>query len=219
MNREIRTTGDGSHTLYVQELDEPYHSMYGSIQESSHVFIEEGLLQIKDNTIRILECGLGTGLNLLLTLAKAGKQRKKVYYHAVEKYPLTADEYRILNFESFIADAPPESLFSIHEGPWDQPFELAGHFTLFKERADFRNMDPNGSFDLVYYDAFAPNKQPSLWSEQVFSSIYSLMNPGAILVTYTSKGAVRRTLTTCGFKVEKVPGPPGKREMIRATRR
>lgn len=219
MKREIRTTGDGSHTLYVHELDEPYHSIHGSIQESSHVFIEMGLHQIEGNTIRILECGLGTGLNLLLTLIATNKKMRKVYYHAVEKYPLDPDEYRILNFESIVTDSSPESLLRIHEGPWGLPFKLGDHFTVVKERSDFRKMDPNGSFDLVYFDAFAPNKQPAVWSEQVFSKIFSLMNPGAVLVTYTSKGTVRRTLNTCGFKVEKVPGPPGKREMIRATRR
>lgn len=219
MNREIRTTGDGSHTFYVHELDEPYHSIHGSIQESSHVFIEMGLQHIEGNTFRILECGLGTGLNLLLTLIESYRQRRQIYYHAAEKYPLDPDEYRVLNFESILTDASPDSLLRIHEGPWNQPFKLADHFTVFKEQSDFRNMDPIGLFDLVYFDAFAPNKQPALWSEKVFSKIFSLMNPGAVMVTYTSKGTVRRTLTTCGFNVEKVPGPPGKREMIRATRR
>lgn len=219
MNRTIRTTGDGSHTLYVHELDEPYHSIHGSIQESSHVFIDKGFNQIQGSSIRILECGLGTGLNLLLTLIESLKRRMNVYYHAVEKYPLDHHEYHMLNFESMLTDVSPESLLRIHEGPWGRPFKLGDQFTVFKERSDFRKMDPSGLFDLVFFDAFAPDKQPAVWSEQVFSKIFSLMSPGAVLVTYTSKGTVRRTLKTCGFMVEKVEGPPGKREMIRATRR
>ncbi|MGW8315103.1 MAG: tRNA (5-methylaminomethyl-2-thiouridine)(34)-methyltransferase MnmD [Bacteroidales bacterium] len=219
MRREIKITGDGSHTLYVHELDEPYHSIHSSIQESRHVYIEEGYKKVNIDPIRILECGFGTGLNLLLTLEEATRSGKSIYYHTVEKYPLTPDEYRLLNFESFLSGIPHQSLFSIHQGPWDQPFMLGDHFTVYKERADFRKMVPKGPFDLVYFDAFAPDKQPELWNEAVFSRIYKVLNPGAILVTYTSKGAVRRTLTSCGYSIEKVPGPPGKREMIRAGKR
>jgi tRNA U34 5-methylaminomethyl-2-thiouridine-forming methyltransferase MnmC len=219
MKREFRITGDGSHTMYVHELDEPYHSLHGSIRESSHVYIEEGYKKVKKDPIRILECGFGTGLNLLLTMESAAIEGKTVYFHTVEKYPLSPDEYLLLNFESLLPGIPPQSLSGIHEGPWDQPFMARDQFTVFKERADFRKMDPVGPFDLVYFDAFAPDKQPALWSEAIFSVVYQLMSHGAILVTYTSKGAVRRTLTSCGFGVEKIPGPPGKREMVRAYKR
>ena len=219
MRRELRITGDGSHTLYVPELDEPYHSVHGSIQESRHVYINEGFRKTSGDNLRILECGFGTGLNLLLTMEAARTEVKKVFYHAVEKYPLAPEEYVHLNFGSLVAGLPPHTLTSIHDGPWNRPFIPGDSFTVFKELADFRNMAPKGTFDLVYFDAFAPDKQPDLWSTKVFSKIFELMNPRAILVTYTSKGSVRRTLSSCGFSVEKLPGPPGKREMIRASKR
>lgn len=219
MKRELRITGDGSHTLYVPGLDEPYHSIHGSIQESRHVYIDEGYRKTIGDNLRILECGFGTGLNLLLTMEAAKTDKRKIFYHTVEKYPLAPEEYGQLNFGSLIAGLPPHTLASIHDGPWNRPFNTGDSFTVFKEPADFRDMAPKGTFDLVYFDAFAPEKQPDLWTIKVFSKIYELVNPKAILVTYTSKGSVRRTLSSCGFSVEKVPGPPGKREMIRASRR
>jgi tRNA U34 5-methylaminomethyl-2-thiouridine-forming methyltransferase MnmC len=125
----------------------------------------------------------------------------------------------MLNFEKVIADNPKGRLLQMHEAPWDVNFALTENFLIHKEKADFRSMNPNGKFDLVYFDAFAPAKQPHLWTVEIFSKLYNLMNPEAILVSYTSKGSVRRALTYCGFKVVKLPGPPGKWEMIRATKR
>ena len=218
VNRELRITEDGSHTIYLKDLDEPYHSIHGSIQESMHVFINQGFQLIEHSPIHILELGLGTGLNILLTLAISGNRRMEVNYHAVEKYPLSPKEFKVLNFEQFIPDLPEGSLLAIHEGPWEQDFNISGNFRLYKELADIRSMVPIGKYDLVYFDAFAPDKQPELWGEEVFSRIANSMNPGAILVTYAAKGSVRRTMKACGLQVEKVPGPPGKREMIRACR-
>jgi tRNA U34 5-methylaminomethyl-2-thiouridine-forming methyltransferase MnmC len=218
VNRELRITEDGSHTIYLRDLDEPYHSIHGSIQESMHVFINQGFNLVGRSPIRILEIGLGTGLNILLTLAESEKRRVEVSYHAVEKYPLVPREFKSLNFEQFIPDVASGSLMAIHERPWGQDIMLSGNFTLFKELADIRDMIPNKTFDLVYFDAFAPDKQPELWNENVFRKVAGCMKPGAILVTYAAKGSVRRTMKACGFLVEKVPGPPGKREMIRARR-
>jgi len=218
MNRELRITEDGSHTVFFKDLDEPYHSIHGAIQESWHVFIEQGFLQLRQTSVRILEVGLGTALNLLLTVFSSEEKGTEVYYHAVEKYPLQPDEYNQLNFNKFFQGHGSEWLSVIHDAAWDKEVRITNWFTIFKERSDARAMKPMGIFDLVYFDAFAPDKQPELWSEEVFSMLAHLMNPGAILVTYAAKGSVRRTLQGCGFQVEKVPGPPGKREMIRARR-
>lgn len=218
MEREIRVTGDGSHTLYVNSLDEPYHSIHGALQESKHVFIEQGLRQVSFSPVRILEIGFGTGLNLLLTLEYSLEKGIEVYYHTVEKYPLSPVEYLKLNYTGYLHTASPDQFEKIHQAPWDISFEIGNHFRIYKEHADFRNMEPKGTFDLVYFDAFAPDKQPELWDAPIFRKVYELMVPGGILVTYTAKGSVRRTLGSCGFEVSKVPGPPGKREMIRAKR-
>lgn len=218
MKRSVRLTEDGSHTLYQSELDEPYHSMHGAIQESMHVFINQGFHCINKVGVHILEIGFGTGLNLLLTLRESVKKGISVHYHAVEKYPIIPAEYTKLNYESVIEGLPKGILQKIHTAPWDQTVNLVGNFSLRKELSDFRSMSPEGIFDLVYFDAFAPDKQPELWSPKVFSGIAKLTKPGALLLTYSSKGSVRRTLSGSGFQVNKLPGPPGKREMIRAER-
>jgi tRNA U34 5-methylaminomethyl-2-thiouridine-forming methyltransferase MnmC len=218
MKRSLRLTEDGSHTLYLSELDEPYHSMHGAIQESRHVFIRQGFSQLSKSKLRILELGMGTGLNLILSLLEASKKGIEVHYHAVEKYPLIPAEYASLNYETLLKGLPEGILQKIHNAPWGIKVDLNSSFSMYKEQTDFRSMNPEGAFDLVYFDAFAPDKQPELWSTEVFSVISGLTIPGAILVTYSSKGIVRRVLKACGFQVLKVAGPPGKREMIRAQR-
>jgi tRNA U34 5-methylaminomethyl-2-thiouridine-forming methyltransferase MnmC len=219
MERELRITEDGSHTLYLPEMNEPYHSVHGAVRESLHVFIGHGFLSMDKPSLSILEIGFGTGLNALLTLSEAGRRGVKVRYHTVEKYPLDYEEYSRINFEKFIPGISPGSLMKLHEAPWGEATPVSENFTLTKELNDFRTMDPRGPFDLVYFDAFAPQKQPHLWTETVFKRVAEVVIHGGLLVTYTSKGSVRRTLISCGFDVEKVPGPPGKREMIRASRR
>ena len=217
MKRELRKTEDGSHTLYVPELDEAYHSIHGAVQESLHVFIAHGLSTIREPRISILEIGFGSGLNALLSLAEAQRRDLEVNYHSIEKYPLDHHEYSLLNFEDYVHGTRPGLLMKIHEAPWGEAVRISDHFTLTKEKSDVRSFIPKGPYDLVYFDAFAPQKQPQLWTEQVFSSIGRALKPGAVLVSYTSKGSVRRALISCQFDVKKVPGPPGKREMIRAT--
>jgi len=218
MERSLRLTKDGSHTLYVDQLDEPYHSIHGALQESMHVFIKQGLQTVSKSPLRILEIGFGTGLNALLTLWFARQSNQEVQYYAVEKYPLIREEYTQLNFENLLEGLPKGSLDRMHESPWGKAVELSDGFTLFKEQADFRSMHPFGAFDLVYFDAFSPDKQPELWSTRVFSTIEKCTQKDSVLVTYSSKGVVRRTLISCGFRILKVAGPPGKREMIRAVR-
>jgi len=218
MKRVLKVTGDGSHTLYVNELDEPYHSTYGALQESRHIFINQGYHHVKKTPLHILEVGFGTGLNLLLTLQESEKDGTEVHYHGVEKYPLTPSEFMELNYEEQISGIPPGSLYHLHNEPWDKEFKMTDTFWMYKEKSDIRSMNPIGTFDLIYFDAFAPDKQPYLWSSEIFALLSQVAKPGCVMVTYSSKGSVRRALISNGFKIEKVPGPPGKREMIRAHR-
>lgn len=212
-------TEDGSHTIYVLGLEEPYHSTHGALQESMHVFIRQGLHTVNQPSVRILELGFGTGLNALLTLVESLPLDKTIYYHAVEKYPLKESEYSQLNFEKLLTQSPAGTLHQLHSCPWNKAVQISERFTLYKEEADFRLMKPPPHMNLIYFDAFSPDVQPELWKEDVIGSIGRISDPGAVLVTYSSKGVVRRALSSCGFDVEKVAGPPGKREMIRATKR
>lgn len=212
-------TEDGSHTMYVYGLDEPYHSTHGAIQESQHVFVGQGFQSMNQAYIRILEIGFGTGLNALLTLEEAHKRGVKVDYHAVEKYPLLKDEYNAINFETLVNGVQDGTFKNMHDSPWGEIIRISEDFTLYKEEADVRMMSPKGPFDLVYFDAFAPQKQAYLWTEEIFRRLSTMIKPGGVLVTYTCMGSVRRALISCGFEVNKVPGPPGKRTMIRATMR
>lgn len=218
MIRELKITEDGSHTLYVHGLDESYHSIHGAIQESTHVFINQGFKEILKSKLSILEIGFGTGLNMILTLAESEKSLIHVNYHAVEKYPLVPEEYGRLNYDHLIEGIPPGVLNEAHLAPWNKMITLRDRFTLYKELSDFRLMDPPGKYDLIYFDAFAPDKQPHLWSTEIFTKLSSVTDPGSILVSYSSRGSVRRNLEVCGFDVNKVPGPPGKWEMIVAKR-
>ena len=219
MKRELRITEDGSHTLYVPEMEESYHYVHGAIQESLHVFLGQGFLTLDKAFLNILEIGFGTGLNALLTLAEANKRDIKVRYHSIEKYPLDYVEYSQLNYEEFIEGLTPGNLMKMHESPWDETVAINDHFTLLKEKSDLREIKPQGPYDLVYFDAFDPEKQAHLWTQQVFDLISSAVKPGGVLVTYTSKGNVRRALISCQFDVKRVPGPPGKRHILRATMR
>jgi tRNA U34 5-methylaminomethyl-2-thiouridine-forming methyltransferase MnmC len=219
MKCELRITEDGSHTVYLPDLEEPYHSIHGALRESKHVYIMHGLQTVDKEHIRILEAGFGTGLNALLTLAETGRSGQSVYYHTVDKYPLDPHVYRSINHENMVEGIPPGTLTKMHEAPWGRDLRLTDHFSLYKELSDFRTMDPPGRYDLVYFDAFDPQKQPHLWTPEVFSSISRLTHTGAVLVTYSARGSVRRALESNDFHVDKVPGPPGKRDMIRATRR
>ena len=219
MKRSLTITEDGSHTMFAQGFNEPYHSMHGALRESMHVFIKQGLLTVNVRSVRILEIGFGTGLNAVLSLRAANQNKVDIYYHSIEKYPLKESEYSLLNYENFIDGLPEGTLHQMHSCPWEQAVQISKRFTLFKEKADFRTMRPPPQINLVYFDAFSPDKQPELWSSEVFGIIADTAEKGAVLVTYSAKGSVRRTLDSCGFEVRKVAGPPGKREMIRAIKR
>lgn len=213
---EIVITKDGSHSIYVQSLDEHYHSVHGAITESQHVFIEAGLKQFKNRHIRILEMGFGTGLNALLTLAETNKSNISIYYTGIEKYPLESTIIESLNYESIIDPTWKGMLKLIHDSPWQQEVLIKPEFILKKLQCDMNEMELADEFDLVYFDAFAPDKQPELWTEDLFRQIFLSMRSHSILTTYSSKSMIRHNLKAAGFRVEKIPGPPGKREMTRA---
>lgn len=213
---EIVITKDGSHTIYVQSLDEHFHSVYGAITESRHVFIEAGLNQFKNKHIRILEMGFGTGLNSLLTLAETNGTDTPIHYTGIEKYPLENTIIESLNYE-LIIDPTLKGMFKrIHDCSWQKDVLIKPDYILKKIQCDMHEIELTNEFDLVYFDAFAPEKQPELWTVDLFRKIFLSMKSQSILTTYSSKGMVRRNLKAAGFQVEKIPGPLGKREMTRA---
>ncbi|WP_205500283.1 tRNA (5-methylaminomethyl-2-thiouridine)(34)-methyltransferase MnmD [Rufibacter psychrotolerans] len=222
MNLEVRQTKDGSTTLYVPELNEHYHSVHGALQESLHVFIKMGLEATLERlpAVRLLEVGFGTGLNALLTLQHTLASKAAVQYDTLEKYPLAPEVVAQLQFDKFILNPELLDFFGpLHAAPWEQPVAVTPHFTLRKLETDLEAFAPSPeSYDLVYFDAFAPEKQPHLWTDAIFQKMYDCLAPGGTLVTYCAKGSFKRSLKTAGFTVEALPGPPGKREMTRGVK-
>lgn len=221
MERKIILTGDGSHSISVPELKVAYHSIHGAIQESLHVYINAGLYgsghSQRPGPYKILEVGLGTGLNALLTLIEAEKNNLNIYYEAIELYPLTAEEVNALNYCDQLDRPDLQSAFEkIHSCEWETVIAIKKNFVLKKIRADLTNHLTIQQFNLIYFDAFAPNAQPELWTKEIFEKMHSMLESGGVLVTYCSKGDVRRNMIAAGFEVEKLPGPPKKREMLRA---
>lgn len=208
---------DGSSTLYTAAFDQHYHSIHGAIQESMHVFLAAGLAQIDKSEVSILEMGFGTGLNALLTAVHGSD--KQISYTSLEAYPIPAETVEQLNYAKEIG-GKAEGFFSlIHTLPWEVFGAVHNTFSLKKVQVMLEQFATSDTFDLVYYDAFAPSSQPNLWTEDIFRKLFGLMNPEAVLVTYCAKGDVRRAMIASGFQVEKIPGPPGKREMLRAWKR
>lgn len=218
ISRQIITTADGSQTIFLPELNEHYHSIHGALSESMHVFIEAGLqfaLASGKKEIHLLEVGFGTGLNALLTLREAGKEKVNIFYTALEPFPLTSEIISNYNI-SQINEIQPGWFSLLHAAPpniWTT-IENYFHFRKITERLEDISFDT--TFDLVYFDAFGPRAQPEIWSADNFKKIFAAMNPDGILVTYCSKGEVRRTMQAVGFTVTKLSGPRGKREMVRA---
>lgn len=216
---KLEQTADGSYTLYVPELDEHYHSVKGALTESQHIFIDMGLKHSPVSEPRILEIGLGTGLNCLLTLMTAEETHRKIHYTGIERYPLDEETIRKLDYPSIIGKGHAEDYLAIHQAPWGKDTELSPWFTLHKIEGDFTRYAFEKGYDLIYFDAFAPEKQPEMWEQSLFDGLYRALNDGGILTTYCAKGVVRRMLQTSGFKVERLAGPPGgKREILRATK-
>mgnify|MGYP002778386764 CR=1 FL=1 len=221
MDRKIILSADGSHTVQLPEEGITYHSHHGAVQESRHVFLQAGLHYLIDKKlftgtpIHIFEMGFGTGLNALLTSLEAEKLALPVYYTAVETAPLTTNEASLLNYPAVVGDA---TVFEkLHQAAWNEAATIHPYFTVHKHLQPLQTFSTTQRFHGIYYDAFAPGAQPELWTEAVFKKLFDLMQPGGVLVTYCAKGVVRRTLQAAGFTVEKIPGPPGKREIVRAT--
>jgi len=214
----IFVTQDGSHSIQSAQYGVSYHSKYGAVQESQHVFLSAGLhpKMLEQAEVQVLETGLGTGLNALLTRLEADRRQLPVYYTALEAYPITTEQARSLNYPEQLQLADASAFLRLHELPWETPHRLSDYFTFTKQQIQFENMAFDQAFDLVYFDAFAPTAQPELWEMVVLERVYKAMAPGALFVTYCAKGAVKRALKNLGLEVESLKGPPGKREMTRA---
>ncbi|MBS1630688.1 MAG: tRNA (5-methylaminomethyl-2-thiouridine)(34)-methyltransferase MnmD [Bacteroidetes bacterium] len=215
--RRLKLCADGTHTIEIASAGLTYHSRYGAIQESQHVFIESGLrIAIQAGTpLRILEIGFGTGLNAFLSAIETIEQGPKLHYHALEAFPLEPELYRALNYPDMLGH--PELFQALHDAAWEQEVSLHEHFLLEKHQIDFLKFRPTKRYQLIFFDAFAPEIQPELWTQDFFETLGCLMMPGGILTTYCSKGCVRRAMQAAGWAVTKIPGPPGKREIVRAT--
>ena len=217
MKREIITTSDGSTTIHIPEWNEQYHSKHGAIQEAYHVFIKNGLTFFQNQKIDVLEIGFGTGLNSFITFVEANKSRLKVDYVGVEKYPISDNEYSQLNYVAELnADDLIATFKKMHSIPWEEKCILSDDFSLTKRKQGFKDIDDKHIFNLIYFDAFGARVQPELWTIDIFQKMFDALKTGGVLVTYAAKGSVRRAMIEVGFKVEKLPGPPGKREMLRA---
>lgn len=216
---ELVKTEDGSHTLFVSELDEHYHSTFGAVQESRHIFINVGLKSCQEERLTIFEVGFGTGLNAYLTALESLNTKRHIHYITIEKYPIPSGIWEQLNYPRFIPE-PNGALFQqLHQAPWSQVVEINEFFTLHKLSTDLLKIDYSNlpKFNLIYFDAFSPEKQPELWGTSIFDALAQHCSVNAKIVTYCAKGEVRRTLKAVGFTPERLPGPPGKREMLRGT--
>lgn len=218
LKRELKITDDGSHTLFVPELNEHYHSTHGAIQEALHIYLNAGFCFVEKNPVHILEIGFGTGLNCFLTYLEAQKQNRSVVYHSIELYPINQEQIESLNYATQIESDQSNIFEQLHRAEWDQAVQISPNFSLYKLNGNLLNYPLPGKYDLVYFDAFAPEVQPELWTQEVFEKIYQHTNPEGILTTYSTKGIVKRALRASGFEVKRLPGPPGKREMLRAKR-
>ncbi|WP_395066196.1 tRNA (5-methylaminomethyl-2-thiouridine)(34)-methyltransferase MnmD [Flavobacterium sp.] len=226
MKREILTTQDGSTTIHLPDWDESYHSKHGAIQEAYHVFIKSGFTLFaspdgksssEGQSISILEIGFGTGLNAFITYLEAQKINQNINYVGVEAYPVAVDEALQMNYVSQL-DASDESLIfnKMHEIAWEEKQTLSPTFSLTKRKQFFQDIDDENVFDLIYFDAFGFRVQPELWSLEIFQTMFRSMKSGGVLVTYACRSSIKKAMLDCGFTVEKLPGAPGKREMLRA---
>jgi tRNA U34 5-methylaminomethyl-2-thiouridine-forming methyltransferase MnmC len=218
MQREIQITADGSHTIFLPEKNETYHSHHGAIAESTHVFINAGLLPLIDpstkNKISILEIGFGTGLNALLTLQQSIQHEQPIHYIAVEPFPLAETEFSQLNYGKLLL--MQDEFLQFHTSRWEEIITIHPIFTIEKRKTSLLHLDKIHSLNCIYFDLFSPTSQPELWSQPVFENLYNMLSPEGILVTYSSKTVIRKNMMAAGFSIEKIPGPYGKREMVRA---
>lgn len=216
--KKLKITADGSHTLFIPELDETYHSTHGAIQEAKHVFIEAGLNYIDKKKVNILEIGFGTGLNAFLTILEANRRKLEINYFSLEAFPLDFEIINQLNYNKELGSEAKEiELFNnLHSIEWERLEDVTTNFSLKKQKIVLAEFMPNEKYDLIYFDAFGPRVQPEMWTKEIFENMYNSLNQNGVLVTYCAKGSVKRTIKEVGFNLESIPGPPGKREMSRA---
>jgi tRNA U34 5-methylaminomethyl-2-thiouridine-forming methyltransferase MnmC len=219
LEREIIQTLDGSTTIHLKEWDECYHSKHGAIQEAQHVFIKNGLSLFENQSVSILEIGFGTGLNAFITFLEAKKLNQTINYVGVEAYPVSAAEVVAMNYVAELNAGNEIQIFEkMHESNWDEKVLMNPDFVLTKRKQFFDQIEDIEKFDLIYFDAFGYRVQPELWSTAIFKKMYDALKPKGKLVTYAARGVVKRSMLEVGFTVEKLAGPPGKREMFRASK-
>ncbi|GAB5400495.1 MAG: tRNA (5-methylaminomethyl-2-thiouridine)(34)-methyltransferase MnmD [Aureisphaera sp.] len=213
------TTGDGSVTIHLPDWNEQYHSKHGAINEALHVFIAMGLEFVLEQQslqkVQLMEIGFGTGLNAYLTLLRSREIETTIHYVGVEGYPVEVSEVTQLNYPSMIG-GDTEAFQKLHAIPWEQSVNISESFSLHKQKKFFSEIEDRETYHLIYFDAFGARVQPELWTETIFQKMYDALLPKGVLVTYAAKGSVRRAMQAVGFTVERLPGPPGKREMLRA---
>ncbi|MGB0880267.1 MAG: tRNA (5-methylaminomethyl-2-thiouridine)(34)-methyltransferase MnmD [Polaribacter sp.] len=237
MKREIIITSDGSTTIHLPDWNEQYHSKHGAIQEAYHVFIKAGLEKVLSSTksnqntipqknktiqtnISILEIGFGTGLNAIITFLETKKVATKIDYVGVEAYPISEEEVERLNYIARLKAKKHQKDFKkMHTLSWEEKHMISENFSLTKKKQFFQEIKEKNTFDLIYFDAFGAKNQPELWTEVIFSNMFTALKKNGILVTYSAKGSVRRAMESVGFVVERLEGPLGKREMLRAVRK
>lgn len=218
MKHEIIITKDGSTSIYIPEWDETYHSKFGAIQEAKHVFIKNGLALFEDVLeISILEIGYGTGLNAFITMLEAEHRQIKVNYVAVEAYPVAFEDIVQLNYATQLEVPNRQADFErLHTLPWEETIEVTPYFILTKRKQFFNDITDENTFDLIYFDAFGYNVQPDLWNEAIFEKMYVALKSKGILTTYACRTTIKNAMQHAGFETKKLPGAPGKREMLRA---
>ena len=215
MNNNIILTDDGSNSIFNCNINESYHSKYGAINESQHVFINYGLKFISKKEIKIFEVGFGTGLNALLSFVYCQKNKIKIDYQTIEKFPLDKTKYSPLNFSEKLK-IKKNIFINLHRSKWESKLEISDFFSITKYAQDLNYFNHKYYYDLIYFDAFSPEKQPELWTEKIFKSLYNNLNYNGVLITYCAKGAIKRILKKIGFQIFAFPGPNGKREITQA---
>lgn len=216
MKREISITLDGSTTIHLPELNESYHSKHGAIQEAYHVFIKNGLT-LFSGSVAVLEIGFGTGLNAFITYLESQKKNQSINYVGVEAYPIGLEEAAQMNYVSELNAANElEQFQKMHASDWETKYHLSATFSLIKRKQFFQDISDEAAFDLIYFDAFGFNVQPELWSLEIFKKMFTALKPNGVLVTYACRTSIKNAMKDAGFTVEKLPGAPGKREMLRA---
>jgi len=217
MKQEIIVTSDGSKTIYLPELDETYHSSHGAVQEAKHVFIQNGLDAFADKDIAVFEMGFGTGLNALLSFIQAENNTTSIHYTGIEAYPVATDIALQMDYCQLVGEEHSAKFEQLHTVNWDEKIQLSDQFSFKKVHQKIEDYTPElDSFDIVFYDAFGPRAQETMWVPTILQKMYDMLKLGGFLVTYCAKGQVKRDLKALGFEIEALPGPPGKREMTRA---